>query len=840
MQNHAGQFHKLLCRVFSTDCCVQKKRIAFPLILSWEKSGNAVISSRNVMLSIKSLHKSLQNSNPKTSFIELLSFFHRLLCTEEKNSIPAHSELGKERECCYISRNVMLLIKSLHKSLQNSSPKTSFIELLSFFHRLLCTEKKNSIPAHSELGKERECCYIFSKCHALNKISAQKFAKQQSKNEFHRIAEFFPQIVVYRKKRIAFPLILSWGKSGNAVTSSRNVMLLIKSLHKSLIITRPFFHTFKFQTGPRKILRLKALTGSYVFGIQLILLVCQRVGSLSDSGMSTKHIAKTLQAILKNSRGELFLKINGSADVLPFDCVEIPHAVFCKHDLAIWRSWSAASATPGPPPPPPSPSSSSSSSSSSPPPPPPSSSSSAPPPSSSSSPPPPPSSSPPPPPPSSSSSPPPSSPFHPSSSSSPPPSSSSPPPSSSSPSPSPSLCPSFFASPSSPSPSPSPVWYNGQELTEVAGARLAVAVDASAGPRGLRLSCKSTTNTSEWGSAAGTVRSNAGGVWALGLTTDNPPSGWPTSAFDMVANAFAPPTFTAGSLLVDVLDSSADTAWPADNRYGYFLFGTPSPSCSPSPSVTPTISLTASSSVPPSISPTASPSSSRAASVSTSPVPSTTTSASASAVSPSVTSSVSLTASQSSVSLTASVTQSISESSSQSSSPSAVSTSISISPSRCPPCPHLAIPHGDDLDPSFQSLSTSVVSASASRSLSASASRSASRSPVLCDTQYDCNGCLQGAAVVAGSSLSRLSCGVKTRLTVAFPTNGNLTLAITLYNQICGMTAGTQYPLQRTLTTFTKADDYCEIMFTTDAGFHLTPSCFMTLSFSLVLAAWLL
>eukprot|EP00808_Paulinella_micropora_P026516 g65850.t1 len=234
------------------------------------------------------------------------------------------------------------------------------------------------------------------------------------------------------------------------------------------------------------------------------------------------------------------------------------------------------------------------------------------------------------------------------------------------------------------------VWYNGQELTEVAGARLAVAVDASAGPRGLRLSCKSTTNTSEWGSAAGTVRSNAGGVWALGLTTDNPPSGWPTSAFDMVANAFAPPTFTAGSLLVDVLDSSADTAWPADNRYGYFLFGTPSPSCSPSPSVTPTISLTASSSVPPSISPTASPSSSRAASVSTSPVPSTTTSASASAVSPSVTSSVSLTASQSSVSLTASVTQSISESSSQSSSPSAVSTSISISPSRCPPCPHLA------------------------------------------------------------------------------------------------------------------------------------------------------
>eukprot|EP00808_Paulinella_micropora_P007490 g56423.t1 len=43
-----------------------------------------------------------------------------------------------------------------------------------------------------------------------------------------------------------------------------------------------------------------------------------------------------------------------------------------------------------------------------------------------------------------------------------------------------------------------------------------------------------------------------------------------------------------------------------------------------------------------------------------------------------------------------------------------------------------------------------------------------------------------------------------------------------------------------TLTTFTKADDYCEIMYTTDAGcFHLTPSCFMTLSFSLVLAAWL-
>eukprot|EP00808_Paulinella_micropora_P029344 g13787.t1 len=251
-------------------CCVQKKRIAFPLILSWEKSGNAVTSSRNVMLSIKSLHKSLQNSNPKTSFIELLSFFHRLLCTE----------------------------------------------------------KKNSIPAHSELGKERECCYIFSKCHVLNKISAQKFAKQQSKNEFHRIADCCVQ-----KKRIAFPLILSWGKSGNAVTSSRNVMLLIKSLHKSLIITRPFFHTFKFQTGPRKILRLKALTGSYVFGIQLILLVCQRVGSLSDSGMSTKHIAKTLQAILKNSRGELFLKINGSADVLPFDCVEIPHAVFCKHDL---------------------------------------------------------------------------------------------------------------------------------------------------------------------------------------------------------------------------------------------------------------------------------------------------------------------------------------------------------------------------------------------------------------------------------------------------------------------------------------------------------------------------
>eukprot|EP00808_Paulinella_micropora_P025895 g22759.t1 len=216
MQNYAGQFHKLLCRVFSTDCFVQKKRIAFPLILSWEKSGNAVTSSRNVMLSIKSLHKNLQNNNPKTSFIELLSF---------------------------------------------------------------------SI----------DCCV--------------------------------------QKKRIAFPLILSWEKSGNAVTSSRNVMLLIKSLHKSLIITLPFFHTFKFQTGTRKILSLKALTGSYVFGIQLILLVCQRVGSLSDSSMSTKHIAKTLQAILKNSRGELFLKINGSADVLPFDCVEIPHAVFCKHDL---------------------------------------------------------------------------------------------------------------------------------------------------------------------------------------------------------------------------------------------------------------------------------------------------------------------------------------------------------------------------------------------------------------------------------------------------------------------------------------------------------------------------
>eukprot|EP00808_Paulinella_micropora_P020721 g32462.t1 len=242
-QQSKNEFHRI------ADCCVQKKRIAFPLILSWENSGNAVTSSRNVML----------------------------------------------------------LIKSLHKSLQNSSPKTSFIELLSFFHRLLCTEKKNSIPAHSELGKERECCYIFSKCHVLNKISAQKFAKQQSKNEFHRIADCCVQ-----KKRIAFPLILSWGKSGNAVTSSRNVMLLIKSLHKSLIIKLPFFHTFKFQTGPRKFLRLKALTGSYVFGIQLILLVCQRVVSLSDSGMSTKHIAKTLQAILKNSRGELFLKINGA------------------------------------------------------------------------------------------------------------------------------------------------------------------------------------------------------------------------------------------------------------------------------------------------------------------------------------------------------------------------------------------------------------------------------------------------------------------------------------------------------------------------------------------------
>eukprot|EP00808_Paulinella_micropora_P000320 g42911.t1 len=253
MQNHAGQFHKLLCRVFSTDCCVQKKRIAFPLILSWEKSGNAVTSSRNVMLSIKSLDKSLQNSNPKTSFIELL---------KKRIAFPLILSWEKSGNAVTSSRNVMLLIKSLHKSLQNSSPKTSFIELLSFFHRLLCTEEKNSIPAHSELGKERECCYIFSKCHVLNKISAQKFAKQQSKNEFHRIADCCVQ-----KKRIAFPLILSWGKSGNAVTSSRNVMLLIKSLHKSLIITRPFFHTFKFQTGPRKILRLKALTGPTCSGM---------------------------------------------------------------------------------------------------------------------------------------------------------------------------------------------------------------------------------------------------------------------------------------------------------------------------------------------------------------------------------------------------------------------------------------------------------------------------------------------------------------------------------------------------------------------------------------------
>eukprot|EP00808_Paulinella_micropora_P007489 g56424.t1 len=242
----------------------------------------------------------------------------------------------------------------------------------------------------------------------------------------------------------------------------------------------------------------------------------------------------------------------------------------------------------------------------------------------------------------------------------------------------------------------------------------------------------------------------------------------------MVANAFAPPTFTAGSLPVDVLDSSANTAWPADNRYGYFLFGTPSPSCSPSPSVTPIspspsvtpISLTASSSisptasisVSPSSSPTASisvsPSSSPAASVSTSPMPSTTTSAFASAVSPSVTSSVSL---------IASVTQSISKSSSQSSSPSPVS------PSRCPPCPHLAIPHGDHLDPSFQSLSTSVVSASASRSLSKSASRSASRSPALatrttiatavCKVQ-------QLWQVPKATLLSRLACGVKTRLAI--------------------------------------------------------------------------
>eukprot|EP00808_Paulinella_micropora_P031590 g53814.t1 len=49
----------------------------------------------------------------------------------------------------------------------------------------------------------------------------------------------------------------------------------------------------------------------------------------------SKLVAKTLQTIRKNSRDEIFLTINGSPDVEPFENVEIPDDVFRKHDLVI-------------------------------------------------------------------------------------------------------------------------------------------------------------------------------------------------------------------------------------------------------------------------------------------------------------------------------------------------------------------------------------------------------------------------------------------------------------------------------------------------------------------------
>eukprot|EP00808_Paulinella_micropora_P014240 g30306.t1 len=61
--------------------------------------------------------------------------------------------------------------------------------------------------------------------------------------------------------------------------------------------------------------------------------VLQTLGPSVTAGMPKKHIAKSLETIRKNSRGKIFLTINGSTEELPFDSVEIPPAVFAKHDL---------------------------------------------------------------------------------------------------------------------------------------------------------------------------------------------------------------------------------------------------------------------------------------------------------------------------------------------------------------------------------------------------------------------------------------------------------------------------------------------------------------------------
>eukprot|EP00808_Paulinella_micropora_P011245 g56644.t1 len=61
--------------------------------------------------------------------------------------------------------------------------------------------------------------------------------------------------------------------------------------------------------------------------------VLQTLGPSVTAGMPKKHIAKSLETIRKNSRGEIFLTINGSTEELPFDSGGDSTAVFAKHDL---------------------------------------------------------------------------------------------------------------------------------------------------------------------------------------------------------------------------------------------------------------------------------------------------------------------------------------------------------------------------------------------------------------------------------------------------------------------------------------------------------------------------
>eukprot|EP00808_Paulinella_micropora_P010346 g48267.t1 len=175
------------------------------------------------------------------------------------------------------------------------------------------------------------------------------------------LCRVFPTDHFVRKKRNAFPPNLVYGIGGNAVISSQNTFLLIQTLHKLLYrlsceeeernfknhgggnaVTSSQNTFLLIQTLHKLLYRLRCEEeernfknhggGNDVISSQNDFLLIKRLALMPKKSFS-KLVAKTLQTIRKNSRDEIFLTINGSPDVEPFENVEIPDDVFRKHDL---------------------------------------------------------------------------------------------------------------------------------------------------------------------------------------------------------------------------------------------------------------------------------------------------------------------------------------------------------------------------------------------------------------------------------------------------------------------------------------------------------------------------